>query len=120
MSEVLIINGHDYSAFVEAKGVGWSRNDIDSDKTTRTKSGSMRRQKIATKRKMTYRMIGMTQDDLAQLDDDLSQETFSAAYLDLHGVMTREFYCSAFSATLANVRDSSGVWEGASFSMTEI
>lgn len=38
--EVLVINGHDYSRHIERKGVGWSRNDLDSDKTTRTKDDS--------------------------------------------------------------------------------
>lgn len=37
--EVLIINGTDYSDFIATKGYGWSRNDLDSDKTTRTKMG---------------------------------------------------------------------------------
>lgn len=52
--EVLIINGTDYSDFIATKGYGWSRNDLDSDKTTRTKDGKMRRDKITSKRKLNY------------------------------------------------------------------
>ena len=37
--EVLIINGTDYSDAIATKGYGWSRNDLDSDNTTRTKDG---------------------------------------------------------------------------------
>lgn len=118
--EVLVINGHDYSRFIENKGVGWSRNDLDSDKTTRTKAGTMRRFKITTKRKMSFTLFGMTSEELAQLDNDLSQSTFSAKYLDLHGVMTKTFYCSSFSATLSEVQRGNPVWEGATFSMTEV
>jgi hypothetical protein len=47
--EVFIINGTDYSSAIATKGYGWSRNDLDSDKTTRTKDGKMRRDKITTK-----------------------------------------------------------------------
>lgn len=118
--EVLIINGNDYSRFIRGKGVAWSRNDLDSEKTVRTKAGTLRRDKIATKRKLTYDLINMTQAELAQLDNDLSAATFSARYLDLHGVRTKTFYCSSFSATLADCSDGVSRWEGATFSMTEV
>ena len=118
--EVLRINGHDYSRFVERKGVAWSRNDLDSEKTTRTKYGKMRRDKITTKRKLSYTLMNMTQEEMAQLDDDLSEATFSATYLDLHGTQTRTFYCSSFSANLAECSSNTAQWEGATFSMTEV
>ena len=118
--EVLKINGHDYSSFVERKGVSWSRNDLDSSQTTRTKDGRMRRSKITTKRKLSFTLFNMTRAQLAALDDDLSAATFTATYLDLHGIMTREFYCTSFQATLSEVRDETGAWEGASFTMTEV
>lgn len=120
MNEVLIINGHDYSKYIESKGVAWSRNDLDSAQTTRTKEGTMRRQKITTKRKLQYTMLPMPLDAIMDLDDDLNSQTFSATYLDLHGVMTREFYCSSFSTTLNVVEDGMPAWDGAAFSMTEI
>lgn len=118
--EVLVINGHDYSQFIESKGVGWSRNDLDSDKTVRTKDGRMRRDKITTKRKISYTMMYMTRAELAQLDDDLSEDTFSATYLDLHGKQTREFYCSSFSVTTDAVYDADGEWSGAAFNIIEV
>lgn len=118
--EVLVINGHDYSQYVERKGASWSRNDLDSEKTKRTKDGRLRRDKIGTKRKMSYNMMNMTREQLAQLDDDLSAETFSATYLDLHGVMTKNFYCSSFSATLAECSGEDSEWDSATFSMTEV
>ena len=118
--EVLKINGHDYSEFVEAKGYGWSREDLDSEKTKRTKDGKLRRDKIATKRKLSYTMMHMTREQLAQLDDDLSDPTFSVTYFDLHGQATKTFYCSSFSATLDTLYDESGQWSGASFNLIEV
>lgn len=118
--EILVINGHDYSKYVESKGFGWSRNDLDSEKTTRTKDGNLRRDKIGTKRKLSYNMMNMKRELLAQLDDDLSEKTFSAKYSDLHGVQTRTFYCSSFNATMDSAYTDDGEWSGATFSMIEV
>lgn len=119
--EVLVINGHDYSRLVKRRGVGWKRNDLDSEQTKRTKAGTMRRDKITTKRTVSFEILPTaTQRELAQLDEDLSVETFSARYLDLHGVQTRTFYCSSFSATLDEVRGGEGYWSGGAFNMIEV
>lgn len=118
--EVFKTNNHDYSSFIEVKGVNWSRNDLDTDQTKRTKDGLMRRQKIGTKRKLSYKMIHMTQAELAQLDDDLSRTTFEATYSDVHGQQTRKFYCSSFSATLEWVDELSTYWAEAAFSIIEV
>ena len=119
--EVLVINGHDYSHLVKRRGVGWKRNDLDSEKTKRTKAGTMRRDRIATKRTVSYEIMPVaTQSELAQLDDDLSAETFSARYMDLHGIQTRKFYCSGFSATLDEVDGEESHWSGGAFNMIEV
>ena len=119
--EVLVINGHDYSHLVKRKGVGWKRNDLDSEKTKRTKAGTLRRDKITTKRTVSYEIMPVaTQSELSQLDDDLSSETFTARYLDLHGVQTRTFYCSNFSATLDEIRDGETDWSGGAFNIIEV
>lgn len=119
--DLLIINGHDYSKYVKKSGFGWSRNDLDSDKSTRTKNGTLRRDKIATKRSLSYDIMGMTRDQLAQLDDDLSEPTFSATYEDLHGKMNKTFYCSSFSATLntTTVEDGNS-WTAGTFMIIEV
>ena len=118
--EILIINGHNYSHYVERKGYGWSREDLDGENTGRTKDGKMRRDKITTKRKLSYTVMNMSRALLAQLDNDLSLSTFSATYFDLHGKQTRTFYTSSFSCTLNELTDENGEWGGASFSLIEV
>lgn len=118
--DILIINGHDYSRFIESKGYGWSREDLDGDKAGRTKDGIMRRQKIATKRKLSYTMMNMSREELAQLDDDLSPQQFSVVYHDLHGKMTKTFYCSSFSATMAAGYERGEEWGEATFNLIEV
>ena len=63
----------------------------------------------------------MTRQQLAQLDDDLSLETTTVDYLDLHGERTSEFYCSSFSVEMDGF-DNNGVdcWGNATFSIIEI
>lgn len=118
--DILIINGHDYSRFIERGGYGWERNDLDSEKTTRTKDGTMRRDKITTKRKCSYKLVNMSREEMAALDSDLSLETFAATTLDLHGQSTRTYYCSSFSATLEEYSDGVDSWGEAAFNMIEV
>ena len=118
--EVLIINGTDYSFAIATKGYGWSRNDLDSDKTTRTKDGTMRRDKITTKRKLRYTTHSVKRDVLAKLDDDLNKPTCTVQYLDLHGMRTSTFYCSSMECTLEEAADDNEVWGGATFNLTEV
>lgn len=118
---ILVINGHDYSRYIQSDGYKWTREDLDSENTKRVKGGKLRRDKIDTKRKLSFTMMPMTRDLLAQLDSDLSQPTFSATYLDLHGEQTRTFYCSSFPSDLSMVfSDGAELWKGASFSMIEV
>ena len=118
--EVLIINGNDYSSAIEAKGYGWSRNDLDSENTTRTKDGRMRRDKITTKRKLNYTTRSIPRDMLASLDNDLNKTTCTVKYLDLHGIRTSEFYCSSMECTLEQAADDNEVWGGATFNLIEV
>lgn len=121
--QVLIIGGVDYSRFIVASGVSWSRNDLDSEKTVRLKNTKIRRDKLGTKRKLSYQLRGtstdLTREDLAALDTALSAAIFSATYLDLHGVQTRNFYTSSFSATLDEADEDGELWSGAAFDMVE-
>ena len=118
--EVLIINGNDYSSAIEAKGYGWSRNDLDSENTTRTKDGRMRRDKITTKRKLSYTTRSIPRDMLAKLDDDLNKTTCTVKYLDLHGIRISEFYCSSMECTLEQAGDYNEVLGGATFNFIEV
>lgn len=117
--EVFVVNGHDWSYLVKSKGYGWTRNDIDTNKSLRPKTGLMRRDKIGTKRKLSFTTIPAPREVLEQLDNDLSQTFFQATYLDLHGVMTRTFYCTKFETSLAEVTDGYETWESATFNITE-
>lgn len=118
---ILTINGHDYTRYVADGGYDWSRDDLDSEKTKRVRSGKLRRDKITEKRNLTFKMLAMPDALAAQLDTDLHAPTFDVRYRDLHGEQTREFYCSQFPAKLRQVIDGGSLmWDGISFSLHEI
>lgn len=118
---ILVINGHDYTRWVEDDGYDWNRDDLDSEKTVRVKTGNMRRDKITEKRNLTYKMLPMPESLAAQLDTDLHAAQFSVQYHDLHGDQTRQFYCSKFPARLHQIIDEGNLmWEGISFNLHEI
>lgn len=60
----------------------------------------------------------LPRERLAQLDDDLSSTFFDARYLDLHGVMTKTFYCSSFETSVVEAGEG-GEWASASFALVE-
>ena len=118
---ILIINGHDYTRFVADSGFSWSRDDLDSEKTVRVKSGLLRRDKITEKRNLSYTMLPMPEALAAQLDDDLSAPEFAVRYHDMHGDQQRSFYCSQFSGKLRQIVDGGKLlWDGISFNLHEI
>lgn len=118
---ILVINDHDYTRYIQDDGYEWSRDDVDSEKTVRVKTGNMRRDKITEKRNLTFKMLPMPEDLAAQLDTDLHDPQFSVRYQDLHGPQTRKFYCSKFPAKLRQVTGGGKLlWDGISFNLHEI
>lgn len=111
---------HDWSDVVKRSGFGWTRNDLDSESSARTLDGLFHRVKIDTKRKITFELMPDRQSRYADLDDDLSQPTFSAQYADLHGIQTRTFYCSSFASTLDQDVGDDPDWNGGAFSIVEV
>lgn len=124
MSTVLKIqNGsswHDYSDMVKLSGLGWKRNDLDADGSGRTLDGVMHRARVADKRTLEWQLMPDKADRYAALDTDLSQQEFQAQYSDLHGILTKTFYCSSFSASLDLDINDSREWSGGSFTMIEV
>lgn len=112
---------HAYSDMVKLSGLGWKRNDLDADGSGRSPlTGTMLRSLVARKRTLEFTLMPDRQSRYASLDTDLSQESFEAKYSDLHGTMTKTFYCSSFSATLDQDVDDHPEWSGGSFTLIEV
>ncbi|MBR1820456.1 MAG: hypothetical protein IJ769_02405 [Clostridia bacterium] len=119
---VLIINGHDYAAYVEE--LSPSRNDLDADGSGRdVQTGLMYRTRIAVKQKWEVKLLRLTEAVHRQLLTDISGTYYDATVLDpTTGQRSRRtFYTSSvpFGAQRYDRETGAPVYDGMSFSMTE-
>ena len=119
---VLIINGHDYAAFVEELNI--SRNDLDADGSGRdVQTGLMYRTRIATKLKAEVKLLRLPESIHKRLLADIAPVFYSASVIDPNtgARTTRTFYTSTvpFGAQRYDKETGKPYYDGMSFSMTE-
>ena len=119
---VLIINGHDYAAYVEELNI--SRNDLDADGSGRdVQTGLMYRTRIATKMKVDVKLLRLRQPVHKQLLTDIAEPFYSATVLDpaTGNQTTKTFYTSSVPFGAQRYDKETGVpfYDGMSFSLTE-
>lgn len=119
---VLIINGHNYAAYIEEMTP--SRNDLDADGSGRdVQTGEMFRTRIATKQKWDVKLLRLSEDVHRQLLSDISGVFYDATVLDpATGAQdTKTFYTSSvpFGAQRYSRETGAAYYDGMSFSMTE-
>ena len=119
---VLIINSHDYAAFVES--LEMSRNDLDAEGSGRdVQTGLMYRTRVATKLKADVKMLRLQQATMQQLLSDISGTYYTATVVDPRtgAQMSKSFYTSTvpFGAQRYNRETGAPYYDGVSFSMTE-
>lgn len=119
---VLIINGHDYAAYVQELNI--SRNDLDAEGSGRdVQTGLMYRTRIATKLKADVKLRDIPQSVHMQLLSDLSPVFYSATVLDPNtgAQVTKSFYTSTvpFGAQRYDKESGAPRYSGMTFSMTE-
>jgi len=118
------IDGVDYTWILNEGGLRWSRNDLDSDKTTRNLSGTLNRKRVAVKRKLVINGCKrMTTEQIAALNKSLYPPMISVRFLDAitGGYYTGTFYGSSVEATtqIYDATTNETYWEGTSFSLIE-
>ena len=119
---VLIINGHNYAAYVEE--LTPSRNDLDADGSGRdVQTGEMFRTRIAVKQKWDVKLLRLSEAIHRQLLADIAPAYFTATVLDptTGAQATKTFYTSSvpFGAQRYDKGSGAPVYDGMSFSMTE-
>ena len=119
---VLIINGHDYAAYVQELNI--SRNDLDAEGSGRdVQTGTMHRTRIATKMKVDVKMLNIEQALQTQLMNDIKPAFYDATVLDpdTGAQATLTFYTSSYpyGAQRYNKETGAPYYSGTSFSMTE-
>ena len=121
MTAKFMINGTDYTTWIAAGGLKWSRNDIDASKSGRNKAGTMRRKRVTTKRKLSITCRTMPHATMQALNTALDAETVAITYLDpILGETTKTFYGSSVESAIMISQDGETMWEGAQFNLIEV
>lgn len=123
MKAIFKVGDKDFTRFLEEGGIKWSRNDVDSELTKRSKlTAKMYRKRLATKRKLSITCKRMTTAEVHELNQAILPEKISVTYLDpLEGqVVTKEFYGSSVDATTQISMGDETYWNGVGFNIIEM
>lgn len=123
MKAILKIGDKDLTHLLVEGGIKWSRNDIDSELTKRSKlTAKMYRKRLAVKRKLSISCRRMTTAEVYELNQAILPEKISVTYLDpLDGqVTTKEFYGSSVDASTQITIGDEVFWDGVSFNIIEM
>lgn len=117
----LVLDGYDYSTWIEDGGLEYDDEDLDTEKSVRVKTGRMRRDKITEKTNMSYSFRAMPEEIVRRLFTSLRKPEFNATVHTPFGDETKRFYCSGRPGKLRMVMDKEKPeWEGVSINIHEI
>ena len=116
------VGSTDYSGLVLAGSLGWSKDDIDSEASGRSKvTGDMRRKRLAKKRQLDVTCRRGTYAQLHALAVALDAETVEITYLDLiEGQVTKTFYGTKIESVQYGNLNNAPVWDKMKFTLTEV
>ncbi len=99
-----------------------SSNDIDASNSGRTKSGTMRRRRIATKMKLQVETRAMYHDQMVALQTAISPATISVTYIDprYSTARTATFYGSTINFSEQTYVGNTVLWGQTTFSLIEV
>lgn len=123
MKAIFKVGDKDFSRLLVEGGLKWSRNDIDSELTKRSKlTAKMYRKRLAVKRKLSVSCRRMTTTEIHELNQAILPEKISVTYLDpLEGqVVTKDFYGSSVDATTQITMGDEVYWDGVGFNIIEM
>lgn len=123
MKAIFKVGDKDFSRLLTEGGLKWSRNDIDSELTKRSKlTAKMYRKRLAVKRKLSVTCKRMTTAEVKELNQAILPEKITVTYLDpLEGqVVTKDFYGSSVDATTQITMGDETYWDGVSFNIIEM
>lgn len=115
LTNVLVCKGVDLTPFLTSYQV--SIMDLDVG-TTRTADGSLKRKRIATKRKISVQFKPLNQIESQIVLNAVSDVFFTTAFKDPQaGSLTKQMYISDRTTPYLGIDD--GYWNGLSFELTE-
>ena len=117
----LVIDGVDFARVIKAKGLKWTRNDIDSSNAGRTLSGLMNRGRVCTKIKMEISCVPLNQDMANAVLTLIYPQYVTVHYIDpMLGERSVQFYSNNVPTTFnSQATDGSLLWDELSFPLVE-
>ena len=124
MKPIFILNGHDYTKYLDFDGLKTSRNDLDSEGSGRNiLDGLMYRSRISTKGKWTVTFNRLDEDVMQQLMSDMysTENYINIKLLDSRQkrYITRTYYCSTINEGVQRYIGGRTVYDGVTFNITE-
>lgn len=126
MKPLFKLNGNDYTYLLKEGAIAWTRNDIDTEQTTRSKiNGEMYRKRLTTKRKLTIDKIKrLTTAQLAALNAEMNRDSFTCTFID--AITGQAYTATCYNSTVeaaTQIYDPVNddiYWENCRFSVIEM
>lgn len=121
MDFYLKIDGTDVTDYIANGGVQWQRSDVDGEGAGRDLTGDLRRNRVATKRRLDITCRPLTSTEAQTLLTAIMPEWVTVEYLDPQaGAVTRTMYSNNNPATyLMRQSDGTEWWQGITFPLIE-
>ena len=115
------ISATDYISYIQADGIDWELNDLDSEDSGRTLDGLMHRSRVTQKRKITVRLNPLKTEDFSTFSAAIGAEYVAVTILDPRAGAQTEytFYGSSIKAATMSDDGTDCWWKGGSFSLIE-
>ena len=115
------IDGVDITDFIKYQGVKWSRNDVDGTNAGRNLSGTMIRDRVATKIKLEISCRPLLWDEHKRLMNLLLPEFVTVSYTDpMYGNVSKVMYANNNDSTyMIKKRNGKEYWYNVSFPLVE-
>lgn len=116
------IDGTDITAYIKLNGVKWSRNDVDGPSAGRNLSGTMIRDRVATKIRLDVSCRPLTESEHTMLLNLLLPEKVTVNYTDpMYGIVSKVMYANNNSSEYL-FADTKGTeyWHNVTFPLIEV
>lgn len=119
---VLEIDGFDITPYIAFQGFKWQREDVDGPGAGRDLSADMRRERVATKRRLDITCIPLTSEQTSKVLTAIMPEWVSVRYYDPQEgkVVKKTMYSNNNPASYCIKRkDGTELWSGITFPLIE-
>lgn len=115
------INGYDISPWIAARGINWTRKNVEGPNGGTTLNGNTIRDVLASKITLEITCQTIPLETLRILQNLLLPTEISVYYDDpMEGVVTKTMHCREGKASNVYVRQSGEMWSGVKFKLEEL